>query len=392
VSGPRAGPLPSDEGQTFLLRWRRAFVCRCGRPVFFRNSQCLACGAALGFDPHTRRLLALDAVGSDGVWRDATDDSAASPRWRRCAQALGAAGCNWLVRDDEAQGGSASCTCCRLLRTHADLSDAESAQWFFRVEVARRALCASLLGLHVPLQPQAQHARGLAFDLLCAPPGAPAVVTGHVDGVITIDLEEADDARRETRRHALGEPYRTLLGHLRHESGHYVWWRLIETDAEQLAGWRACFGDERADYAQALAQHHAHGAPADWALRHVSAYASCHPWEDWAETWAHYLHWSDALDTARSYGLDGSVVALEYEPLPLGEGVDAEFAALSRSWMQLSGVLNEMSRAMGVADFYPFVLSAPALRKLAFAHRLVGALDGMPIAEQPGDDPAATDR
>jgi hypothetical protein len=385
---PREPALPPP-------RWRRAFVCRCGRPVFFRNSQCLACGAALGFDPHTRRLLALEPASNDGAWRDATDSGADAPRWRRCMQALGTAGCNWLVSDAEAQRGITACICCRLLRTHADLSDADNAQWFFRVEVARRALCASLLGLHVPLQPQSEDARGLAFDLLRAAAGAPPVVTGHVDGVITIDLEEADDARREARRTLLGEPYRTLLGHLRHESGHYVWWRVIETDTAQLAAWRTCFGDERADYAQALARHHAHGAPADWALRHVSAYASCHPWEDWAETWAHYLHWSDALDTARSYGLDGSVVALEVEPLPLDafdEAVDAEFAALSRSWMELSGVLNEMSRAMGVADFYPFVLSVPALRKLAFAHRLVRALDGMPLATDGGDDPAATDR
>jgi hypothetical protein len=368
-------------------RWRRNFACRCGRPVFFPNSRCLACGAALGFDPERLAMISLEPDGDEGLWREAqSDDAAASAtaqkafRWRRCVNLESASGCNWLVAEHDDQADTPpQCRCCRLLRTVPDLSSAQNTLWFQRVETARRHLVATLLGLGLPVRSRLSEdtERGLAFDVLLAEPGQPAVVTGHADGVITIDLHEADDAQREQRRTALGEPYRTLLGHLRHESGHYFWQRLVRDDAERLAEWRECFGDERQDYAQALQRHYSEGAPVDWSMRFVSAYASAHPWEDWAETWAHYLHISDTLDTARSYGLDGSMVALDYEPLQGDDaslGDDPGFAALLRSWMELSGVLNELSRSMGVADFYPFVLSPQGVRKLHAVHRLITAL------------------
>jgi hypothetical protein len=354
--------------------------------VFFPNSRCLACGAALGFDPERLAMISLEPDGDEGLWREAQpDDAAASDtahsalRWRRCVNLESASGCNWLVAEHDAAADTPpQCRCCRLLRTVPDLSSAQNTLWFQRVETARRHLVATLLGLGLPVRSRLSEdtERGLTFDVLLAEPGQPAVMTGHADGVITIDLQEADDAQREQRRTALGEPYRTLLGHLRHESGHYFWQRLVRDDAQRLTEWRATFGDERQDYAQALQRHYSEGAPADWSMRFVSAYASAHPWEDWAETWAHYLHMSDTLDTARSYGLDGSMVALDYEPL---QGDDASlgdpgFAALVRSWMELSGVLNELSRSMGVADFYPFVLSPQAVRKLHAVHRLITAL------------------
>jgi hypothetical protein len=235
----------------------------------------------------------------------------------------------------------------------------------------------SLIGLKLPVRSKVgedpQH--GLVFDLLQAAPGAPPVITGHADGVITIDAQEADDAWREARRSALAEPYRTLLGHLRHETGHYYWQRLVR-DSAWIEPWRAEFGDERQDYAAALKRHYEQGAPADWSQRFVSAYASCHPWEDWAETWAHYLHLVDTLDTARSFGLESQHVELDCERfgpevLTEPEGADAPFLHLVNSWIELSGVLNELSRSMGVADFYPFVLSVSAVRKLHLVHRVI---------------------
>jgi hypothetical protein len=238
----------------------------------------------------------------------------------------------------------------------------------------------SLLGLKLPVSSKVNEDsdRGLVFDLLRSPPGGPPVVTGHADGVITIDVEEADDAVREARRTALDEPYRTLLGHLRHESGHYYWSRLVQGSA-WLEPWRRVFGDERRDYAAALKHHHESGVPTDWRLGFVSGYASSHPWEDWAETWAHYLHMVDTLDTARSFGLDGERVELCYERFGLEALDDAgagsagarHFLGLVHSWMELTGVLNELSRSMGVPDFYPFVLSVPALRKLHLVHRVI---------------------
>jgi len=352
----------------------RAFSCACGRPVFFRNSECLACHRPLGYAPARGQLLALEAAptrSGRGGWREAGVPARRAPRFARCANLDSAAACNWLLDVTEVMAGFTLCRCCRLTRTVPDLSQPEAGLWWSRIEEAKRRLVSSLIGLGLPVLSRAEDAEnGLAFDLLLAPPDGPAVITGHADGVITLDVSEADDARREARRHQLGEPYRTLLGHLRHETGHYYWQRLVEP-TDWLPTWRELFGDEREDYGQALQRHYANGAPPDWGQRFVSAYASAHPWEDWAETWAHYLHLVDTLDTARSFGLDGERVELNYERFDANLVEDAGFLQLINSWMELTGVLNELSRSMGVADFYPFVLSAQAVRKLHLVHRIV---------------------
>lgn len=357
-------------------RTPRAFVCRCGRPVFFRNSQCLACATPLGYEVQQQRLLPLQAAGDDGTWREA-GAAADAPRFRRCANLDTAAACNWLLDADEA--GTALCRSCRLTRVLPDLNSTEGALWWQRIELAKRRLVSSLVGLKLPvcsrIGEDPEH--GLVFDLVQAAPGAPPVLTGHADGVITVDAQEADDARREARRSALGEPYRTLLGHLRHESGHYYWQRLVQHGV-WLEAWRELFGDERQDYAAALKLYYDQGAPADWNQRFVSAYAASHPWEDWAETWAHYLHMVDTLDTAHSFGV-AEHVALDCEgfgPEALSDAEDARapFLPLVNSWIELSGVLNELSRSMGVPDFYPFVLSLPAVRKLHLVHRVINAV------------------
>ncbi|WP_457444532.1 zinc-binding metallopeptidase family protein [Roseateles sp. P5_E4] len=352
----------------------RAFSCACGRPVFFRNSECLACHRPLGYAPARGQLLALEAAptrSGRGGWREAGVPARRAPRYARCANLDSAAACNWLLDVTEVMAGLTLCRCCRLTRTVPDLSQPEAGLWWGRIEAAKRRLVSSLIGLGLPVLSRAEDAEhGLAFDLLLAPPEGPAVITGHADGVITLDVSEADDARREARRHQLGEPYRTLLGHLRHETGHYYWQRLVEP-TDWLPVWRELFGDEREDYGQALQRHYANGAPPDWGQRFVSAYASAHPWEDCAETWAHYLHLVDTLDTARSFGLDGERVELNYERFDANLVADAGFLQLINSWMELTGVLNELSRSMGVADFYPFVLSAQAVRKLHLVHRVV---------------------
>ena len=374
----------------------RAFSCRCGRPIFFRNSACLACHAPLGYDAELRRLLPLAPVSARGsdrgrapLWR-ADIGRRSSQRYHRCANLDAPAACNWLVPEQDAAGGLL-CRCCRLTRTLPDLSLDKGALWWGRIELAKRRLVSTLIALRLPVRSKVGEdpQQGLVFDLLRATPGGPPVITGHADGVITIDVEEADDAWRERRRAALGEPYRTLLGHIRHETGHYYWQRLVQ-DGPWIEPFRALFGDERADYAQALKQHYDHGAPADWNQRFVSAYASSHPWEDWAETWAHYLHLVDTLDTARSFGLDGERVELQYERYapallePSGDPDASAFLRLINSWMELTGVLNELSRSMGVADFYPFVLSEPAVRKLHLVHRVVTM---PPLRAQPDEGP-----
>ena len=484
---------------------RRAFVCRCGQPVFFRNSQCVVCKTPLGYDPDVALLLPLDAAdGGSGPWHAVgpaaeADPALAARRYRRCANFDNAAGCNWLLpvpAGDEAAeaghpgdaqaanaepaagaapkdglvgaappapprgaapattmapprraeaspatsglsqslqspvGAAASgvasaapaaaepaptgaaprqplCRACRLNRTIPDQTVEENRRWWAEIERAKRRLVSSLIALRLPVASRVSEdpTRGLAFDLLRAPPGGPPVTTGHADGIITLDIEEADDSRREGRKAALREPYRTLLGHLRHEVGHYYWQRLVD-GTPWLEPFRALFGDERADYAAALQRHYEQGPPTEWPLSHVSAYASAHPWEDWAETWAHYLHMLDTLDTAASFGLDAAQVELGYEPFtppvltspgpgaadaPRARSVpapdaagrtDEDFLEFVNAWMKLTGVLNELSRSMGLPDFYPFVLSVAAVRKLHLVHRVVSEARAAPQAAE----------
>ncbi|RZJ02176.1 MAG: hypothetical protein EOP39_23170, partial [Rubrivivax sp.] len=364
---PRLIPAPTTP---------RAFSCACGRPIFFNNSQCLACLRPLGYDATRGVLIALERVRSGG-WRQAGVPPRRAPRHVRCANLDTAAACNWLLDAAEAASGATLCRCCRLTRTVPDLAQPNAAVWWSRIEQAKRRLVSSLISLKLPVHPKSEDVEhGLAFDLLLSPPEGPAVITGHADGLITLDASEADDARREERRGSLGEPYRTLLGHLRHETGHYYWQVLVE-QSHWLEPVRELFGDDREDYSAALQRHYNGGPPADWGQYFVSAYASCHPWEDWAETWAHYLHLIDTLDTARSFGLDGERVELSYERFKpdlladAGDPDSASFLQLINSWMELTGVLNELSRSMGVADFYPFVLSTPAVRKLHLVHRII---------------------
>lgn len=367
---------------------RRSDHCRCGRPVFFRNSLCLVCRAPLGYEPRRAVVAALAPGPHAGSWRLDTDADAGE-LFRRCANFDSAAGCNWLVPEHEAGAHQGFCIACRLNRTIPDQRFADNQEAWRRIEEAKRRLVSALLGLGLPVASRLSEdrARGLAFDFLCSLPGEPAVVTGHAGGVITLDVAEADDAQREAIRTALREPYRTLLGHLRHEVGHYYWDRLVAASA-WLPPFREVFGDERADYAAALRANYEHGSAPDWALRHLSAYASSHPWEDWAETWAHYLHMVDVMDTALSFGLDAANIEIEIEAFT---GADlwradapgaAQFLGLVNAWVELVSMLNELSRSMGQSDLYPFVLPHAAVRKLHFIHCVVS--DAAALKETPG--------
>lgn len=362
---------------------KSAFECRCGRLVFFNNSVCLGCQAPLGFDPESLELRAMTPAAVAGTWTldggsdDAADDGAAgedAELWKRCANFELAAGCNWLVRAEEAE---TLCRSCRLNRTIPNLGDPQNGEWWQKIEVAKRRMVAQLLSLGLPVVSESEDpARGLAFDFLRSPENGPRVLTGHADGLITLNVEEADDSVREKTRNEMREPYRTLLGHFRHEVGHYYWDRLV-ADTPWLEKFRALYGDEREDYGAALQRNYEQGPPADWANQHITSYASVHPWEDWAETWAHYLHVVDSLDTALRFGLDGEDVELEVEPFVVEDLYDPEaddaetVILLVNSWVRLTNVLNELARSMGQHDFYPFVMSRPVLRKMHFIQMIV---------------------
>lgn len=351
----------------------RAYRCSCERPVFFRNSQCLACGAPLGYEPARSLVVAIEPAADAGTWKLTGENDGAL--FRRCANLETAAGCNWLVAADDPLP---QCISCRLTRTVADQTDPDNQRYWRAIENAKRRLVSQLIGLSLPVKSKVNEdpERGVMFDLLRSPPEGPRVLTGHASGLITLNMEEADDALREKMRQEMNEPYRTLLGHFRHEIGHYYWDRLID-GTEWLPRFRELFGDERADYAAALQANYENGPPPDWRDRCISSYASVHPWEDWAESWAHYLHLIDSLDTAMGFGLSGDDVETNVEPFKLEDMYSPNHAdapralAIVNSWLDLVTVLNELARSMGQPDFYPFVMSKPVLRKMHLIHLVV---------------------
>jgi hypothetical protein len=352
----------------------RSYRCRCERPVFFRNSRCLGCDTELGFDPVSGTVRALVPGPADGSFVPFDDPAVVLCR---CAN-FETAGCNWMLPFDEDPVHDGLCRACRLNHTIPDLDVADNATLWMRIETAKRRLVAQLLALDLPVRSKVTEdpVNGLMFDFLRARDGGKLVLTGHHRGLITLNIEEADDAKREQVRTALREPHRTLLGHLRHEVGHYYWDRLI-AGTPWVEPFRKRFGDERADYVEALKRNYKLGPAEDWSQRCVSAYASMHPWEDWAETWAHYLHMLDTLDTALSFGLEGDDIEIEVEPYgenaldAVGDPDAPRFLSFVNAWLQLTALMNELSRSMGQYDFYPFVLSHQAVAKLHFVHRVV---------------------
>jgi len=359
-------------------RHSRTFVCRCGTHIFFRNSLCLHCQATLGYIPGEGRMVAIDPGPQSGTW---VAEGVRSPQ-KCCGNRDTPARCNWMLAADDP---NPRCIACRLNRTIPNLDDADNARYWGLIELAKRRLVSELLALGLPVKSKVDEdpQRGLMFDFLRSPAEGPPVMTGHAGGLITLNVEEADDSAREKIRFEMHEPYRTLLGHFRHEVGHYYWDRLI-ADTSWLERFRDLFGDERADYAAALRANYENGPPADWSNRYISAYASTHPWEDWAETWAHYLHMIDSLGTAFGFGLDagdleGTIEPFERDALyaPDDEGA-GRFLSLLNSWIEMTMVVNELARSMGQTDFYPFVMSKPMVAKLQFVHLVVeGARSGL---------------
>lgn len=300
-------------------------------------------------------------------------------------------GCNWLPGDADPAGDAGLCRSCALTRTRPDDDDAEGMAGTAKAEAAKRRLVFQLDEIGLPIVSRADDPRrGLAFDLLSS--ARQKVLIGHHDGVITLDLAESDDAHRARTRLYLGEPYRTLLGHFRHEVGHYYWMVLVDRGGE-LEGFREVFGDERADYAAAISRHYDEGAPPGWEERWVSEYATMHPWEDWAETFAHNLHIRDTLQTAASFGLlvAGPIDAAtgrrdpRLASIPLTDRPDDNsFADVIEDWLPLTYALNAVNRSMGHDDLYPFVLAPEVIDKLSWAHqRIRNATTTNPMAEGP---------
>ncbi len=330
--------------QTQLMK---ACSCRnCGNDLFFENSVCVGCGSELGYSRSEQNIVPLDG---EGVYVDSGGVS-----WHVCRN-LDLSGCTWLV-----QTAGDQCEACDFTRTRPNDEDAVGLSNFLMSERAKRHLFAELDALGFTLVNRADDpVNGLCFDLLSSVDEN--VVTGHANGVVTIDLGEADGVHREYVKSQLDEVYRMMSGHFRHEVGHYIEWQFVENGpAEVLSRARELFGDDRVDYQETINRHYSEGPPENWEESHISAYATMHPYEDFAETWAHYLHISDTVETVVRYGL--------ISPLAV-EG--RSFRELVTSvWVPLSTALNMVNRSMGSDDLYPFVIPSPVLDKLDFVASL----------------------
>ena len=356
----------------------KTFTCCCGNTLHFENTQCLGCGRRVAFLPDALVVAALEPIG-DRRFR-ALLPWQSDVLYRRCRNDIDYQVCNWMVSDADAD---AYCVSCRLNRVIPDLSSAHNVRLWSRIEDAKRRLMYTVLRLGLPFVGRDRDVQGgLGFRFLAdTDPGGgfsfhvpprERVLTGHDDGLITINLSEADTVAREVMRERMNEEYRTLLGHFRHESGHYFWDRLVRGSA-WLAEFRALFGDERADYAAALSRYYGAGAPVEWRACWISSYAASHPWEDWAETWAHYLHMIDTLETAEDYGftIHGEPVNSAGSPALADLPGEDDYARLFADWVRLTTAMNAISRSMGLTDAYPFELNPLAARKLGFVHALV---------------------
>jgi len=335
----------------------RDFLCpTCGQHLTFENSVCLSCGSRLGFSLADTALLVIGS-GEESAQTGFVD----ADTFGLCAN-LHLAECNWLV---EKNAGTGLCVACALTRTRPGDDDLDALAAFAGAEKAKRRLIAELCELKLPIIGRDEDPEyGLAFDLLSS--AHQKVFTGHDNGLITLDLAEGDDVHREQLRIAMDEPYRTLLGHFRHEVGHYYFYRLVSTSEDYTKRFRELFGDPDADYQAALDRHYQNGPPAGWEGDYVSSYATMHPAEDWAETFAHYLHIRDTLDTAAAFSFAPAAATFERKVLgPSG------FDQMIDMWLPLSWALNMINRSMGKQDLYPFVLPAPVLEKMRFIYTIV---------------------
>jgi hypothetical protein len=354
----------------FILENVKAFHCDgCGSLVFFENVKCITCGHVLGFLPASGEVSALEPNKS-GAWR-ALAHGQNDQLYYFCKNGQQHEVCNWMIA---ANDPNSFCISCRLNTLIPNLSLPGNMDRWRKLEMAKRRILYTIMRLGLPTEAALEeHRPALRFNFI-GDLGGPTLLTGHLHGLIVINIAEADDDERERRRVNFHEPHRTLLGHLRHEVAHYYWDRLI-ANGKWLPDFRKFFGDETADYGAALKQYYEHGSPPNWQARHVSAYASAHPWEDWAETWAHYFHIMDMVETAESFGMTlapkhpaaSSMTAIPRDAFD----ADLGFDAVLENWFPLTYALNALNRGMGLHDVYPFSLSGQAIEKLQFIHQVV---------------------
>jgi len=337
----------------------KRYACSCGAELFFENDSCLGCGRDIGFDPVNLSLFPLDYL-DDGLFRQRGFETGFV--YKACEhEGRDSLGCNWLLRVEDF---SNQCLSCRLTRTIPVQDNDQNLRRWRILEASKRRVIYNMLNHGLVFEGRDQNPQhGLAFDFLedtrSNPEiGADIIYTGHKDGIITINAAEADPEFRVSVRESMNERYRTTLGHFRHEIGHYFFDRLV-MDTEWIKFFIYTFGNPDDNYQMALDRYYKNGPRWDWEYYHISAYASMHPLEDWAETWAHYLHMCDTLETAVSFG--ASNVDLRKD----------DFDTIMSKWMELTVMMNALTRSVGKPDAYPFVIKKNVVEKLNFVHRVV---------------------
>lgn len=343
----------------------KIFECdHCRHALFFENHRCEKCGHLMGYSAENQDILTFDPA------KLVMESDKDGQLYRYCANREFDV-CNWLI---PLENGEKYCKACELNRTIPNLSDRQNFRKWQKLEVAKHRLIYQLDRLNLSYLSKFKNTtEGLCFDFLSRNPSHNRM-TGHSSGVITILLEEADSVHLEKMKSELLEPYRTLIGHFRHEVGHYFWDLLIAKDSEILAEFRAIFGDERGDYNQALLKYYQSKYQSDWEGRFISQYASSHPWEDWAETWANYLHIMAMAETSFSFGISVNPKLKErslHGEIDFDPYQTPDFNRIFKAWFPISFAINSLNRSMGIPDAYPFVINSAVIKKMKFIHRLL---------------------
>lgn len=342
----------------------KIFQCgHCEHPLFFEDYTCENCGHLSGYRDTDRTMLTFDPSRPDLI----SDREKIGYKFCKNNQHKV---CNWIIEENNT---SEYCDACQLNRTIPNLSDGTNFLKWKNLERAKHRLVYQLQKIGLNLTSKMDDAQGLCFDFIAKHQNS-NIMTGHANGVITILLREADSVFREQIRKQLQEPYRTLIGHLRHEVGHYFWERLVSNNENVLVNFRRVFGNEEMDYGNSLQNYYKNGAPDDWQVSFISEYATSHPWEDWAETWAHYLHIMDMAETAHFFGLKvrptdmSEVMKTEVTSDPY---IVEDFETIVATCVPLSFAVNSINRAMGIPDVYPFVITPAVVKKMTFIHELL---------------------
>lgn len=349
----------------------KLFQCgNCNTIVFFENHSCEKCKSKLGFLVKDLSIIALNPNLSEwSLWQQDNQT------YRYCDNHKHGV-CNWLVVVESA---SKLCKACELNTIIPNLNSDQNKEKWAKLESAKHRLIFQILQLQLPLESKLESKDfGLGFNFLSkeeAVGETKNLMTGHANGEITILLSEADAVLLEKMKKNMDEKYRTLIGHFRHEVGHYYWERLIRDTVEVLGQYRALFGDERLSYSDALDHYYKVGSKQHWENSFISEYASSHPWEDWAETWAHYLHLMDTLETAFYFGLKVNARLLNDNSIQMDAFFDPyqenDFEKIVDACIPLYFAMNSMNRSMGLTDIYPFVITEPVKNKMKFIHQTI---------------------